>query len=190
MQMRTSIGVGRYSMEDYAGAHSDFDRAIELAPQTHYSYGGRAKCRVELGDWKGAIADATEAIRLDPDHPSAHYTRGRAWMELGDDGQANSDFTRDIALNHDLPHAYARRARCRLRMNDVRGALDDAAMAIQLQSDYAAGHHSHGLALMAAGRTNEALGAYQKAAELYQSQGQTKEYAELQGTLSSMAKST
>lgn len=72
----------RNGIYDYRGAIADYDKAIELEPETDY-YLERASARGAIEDTDGSIADYRHAFDADP---SLETAASLAWA-LGDDGQ-------------------------------------------------------------------------------------------------------
>ena len=61
---------------DYAGALTDFDRAIELNPAYTDAYGARGAVKYNAKKYKEAIADFDQAIALNPGYTYAYWNRG------------------------------------------------------------------------------------------------------------------
>ena len=51
----------------------DFQKAVELNPQTSLSFSGRGWCYKAMENWREAEADFLKAIALDPQNQLAHY---------------------------------------------------------------------------------------------------------------------
>jgi Flp pilus assembly protein TadD len=83
-------GNAKYQAGDKQGAIADFDRVIQLDPQSAEAYRKRGFIKAELGDKKGAIVDYDRAIQLNP--KAANYLeRGNVKAELGDKKGAIAD---------------------------------------------------------------------------------------------------
>jgi tetratricopeptide (TPR) repeat protein len=64
------------SNNDYLGAISDFNKAIELNPKLKNVYFARAQAKEKLEDYRGAISDYNKDIALTPNNPGSYYNRG------------------------------------------------------------------------------------------------------------------
>ena len=109
-------------MKDYAGAVSNFDRAIELDPMNADLYVRRAKMSERLGKVDDALRDLRFALDLKPDAK-------RTWMYLGDVYAATKNhasalecYEKAIALDSGYDDALARMA----VTLDALGRRDDA----------------------------------------------------------------
>jgi tetratricopeptide (TPR) repeat protein len=68
--------------EDYAGAISDFTKALKIDPEYSLAYLERGSYKGRLGEHTEAIADITKAIELDPKYARAYFDRGFNKMGL------------------------------------------------------------------------------------------------------------
>ena len=65
------------------GAIQDYDKAIELNPNSAYAYNNRGYAKFQLQEDYQAIEDYDKAIELDPNYAQAyHYNRGVAKAEF------------------------------------------------------------------------------------------------------------
>lgn len=85
-------------LDDYGQVIADYNKVVELNPETAYVYIRRGSAYQELGDYERAIADYTEAIRLDPDNARAYEGRGWSYRDQGDTNAARADWERAIEL--------------------------------------------------------------------------------------------
>jgi tetratricopeptide (TPR) repeat protein len=70
-------GRAKAALWDNRGAIQDFNRAIELKPDSNAeAYFCRALCKQLLRDLQGEMEDYTSAIRINPNHAAAYYFRG------------------------------------------------------------------------------------------------------------------
>ncbi len=63
-------------------AIAEYNRAIQINPESAWGYYGRAKCYQALGEFECALEDYTESIRLDPDYPEAFSGRAQVHCKL------------------------------------------------------------------------------------------------------------
>eukprot|EP00927_Polykrikos_kofoidii_P032071 TRINITY_DN27425_c0_g1_i2.p1 TRINITY_DN27425_c0_g1~~TRINITY_DN27425_c0_g1_i2.p1 ORF type:complete len:721 (-),score=151.67 TRINITY_DN27425_c0_g1_i2:109-2040(-) len=71
-------------MEDFDEAVTVFSRAIELVPQDHAAWLGRAQVHGHKLEWVAAERDAFRALELDPSCAKASYLRGLSLQQQGD----------------------------------------------------------------------------------------------------------
>ena len=112
-------------------AMTNFERAIEVAPETAAGLVGRAEWWFRHGELQKTIDDATKALSKEPSH-KALTLRGDAWFALGRYDEAIADFTTARRLDDSVAQAYFRRAQQRSQQGDTAGAQADLAMARRL----------------------------------------------------------
>jgi tetratricopeptide (TPR) repeat protein len=112
-------------------AMTNFERAIEVAPDSAAGLVGRAEWWFRQGNLQKTIDDATSALEKEPSH-KALALRGDAWFGLGRYDEAIVDFTTARRLDDTVALAYFRRAQQRSQQGDTAGAQADLAMAQRL----------------------------------------------------------
>jgi tetratricopeptide (TPR) repeat protein len=137
----------RNFLKDYAGAISDYDRAIKLRPRPKdvSVYTNSANAHAKLGDHKGAIAKYNTALKIDPNGVFSLFIyndRGLSYLALGDTKSAIADFNQ----------------------------------AIKLEPESAVSYYNRGLVQRRLGQKQAAISDFQKAAKLYQVNNKTEEY--------------
>ena len=113
-------------------ALSNFERAIEVAPESAAGFVGRAEWWFNQQQYEKAIEDCTAALAKEPSH-KALTIRGDAWFHLGRYDEAINDFTTARRLDDTVAEAYFRRAKLREQAGDAAGAQSDYAMGQRLQ---------------------------------------------------------
>ena len=73
----TNRGNIYFGLGEQETATADFDRAIELNPNSKVAYYNRGLAAFVIGRYDDAIADSSEAIRVDPTMAAAFYNRAR-----------------------------------------------------------------------------------------------------------------
>ena len=63
-----------------------------------------------------------------------------------------------------------------MNLSDNKGAIEDYTKAIELKPDYAGAYYNRAISHKNLGDKNIAIADYQKAADIYQKQGGTKDY--------------
>jgi tetratricopeptide (TPR) repeat protein len=120
-----SRGRIRFRLKDYAGAISDYTKAIELDPNYAEAYYARGLMMHFLKDYLGAITDYTKAIEIYPSHASANYRRGKVKYILEDFKGAVIDYTKAIEVDRHYEKAYKDRAVAKYRLRDYLGSIAD-----------------------------------------------------------------
>jgi len=146
----------------YDKAIADFTQAIRLKPDFAFAYNNRGIAHSDQGDHAKAIADLTEAIRLKPDFAAAYNERGIALADKGDYDRAISDYTEAIRLEPDDAAAYSNRAWAFFRKNSPQKGLADIRKALRLNSNDKYALDTAGHILLALGRIDGAIAAFEK----------------------------
>lgn len=113
-------------------ALSNFERAIEVAPDSAAGFVGRAEWWFNQQQYEKAIEDCTAALAKEPSH-KALTIRGDAWFNLGRYDEAIADFQTARRLDDTVAEAYFRRAKLREQAGDAAGAQSDYAMGQRLK---------------------------------------------------------
>ncbi len=85
-------GFSRAMLDDLTGAIKDFDRAIELAPNSADAYNARGNVNAMAGNQAQSIRDFNRAIRCNRNFADAYYNRAIGRHDLGDRLGAKVDF--------------------------------------------------------------------------------------------------
>jgi len=92
-----------YSIEGYySKAIADFDRVIELQPDSAMGYVSRGNAYALKGDADYAISNYDRAIELQPNHTYIYLSRGSSYVLKRDYDRAIADYDRAIELQPDL----------------------------------------------------------------------------------------
>ncbi|TDG13355.1 tetratricopeptide repeat protein [Seongchinamella unica] len=107
---------------DWAGAHSDLERARALAPDNSDVYVAEARLARSEGRLEDSVAFCDQAIALDPLNQDARSDRARALYYLGKLDESEAAFHSLMALNANHHNAF-----CFLcRIQAARGEVDEA----------------------------------------------------------------
>jgi tetratricopeptide (TPR) repeat protein len=169
-------GLVRYTLGDYHGAIADYDQTIQLKPDLTDAYLGRGLARYASDNHRGAIADYDQALKLKPDSELAYNNRGLARYALKDYQGAIADYDQAIQLKPDFDLAYSNRGLTRYALGDHQGAIADYEYALQFNADYADVYYNRGLLYKQTEAPQAAIADFQKARDLYQQQGKTRDY--------------
>lgn len=113
-----------------------------------------------------------------------YINRGIAKSDLGDKKGAIADYTEAIRVNPKIAFNYDFRGLAKHDLGDYQGAIADYNETVRLRLNAAAPYLHRGLSKKALGDKQGALVDLQKAAQLFQKQGQIDWY---QSTLKSIA---
>ncbi len=148
-------GEARAGLRDFAGAENDFDRALELDPQSSLAWANRGAARIKRGDFKGAMSDLEQAVLLNPAYGDAYLNRGTARVSLGDVQGALQDFTKAVTLQPGSVKALTNRGFAKLILGDPKGALADCDRALALAPEYGKALWGRGSARIRMGNRSE-----------------------------------
>ena len=123
-----------------------YSHAIELNPNSIYTYNNRGVAYGAKGDYDRAIADYTKAIQLNPNYANAYAHRGVAYQKKGEILYAIQDYSTAIGLNPELAEAYTHRGNIYLSKIDIHRAIEDYNAAIKLNSDAGLAYGNCGVA--------------------------------------------
>jgi tetratricopeptide (TPR) repeat protein len=139
-----SRGITKKNRRDYAGAISDYDKAIELNPDYTRSYCNRGFAYGFLDKYTESLSDLDKAIKLDPGYVEAYTLRGITKDDMGDHAGAIADFSKSIELQPDYIVAYHHRGYVRHQTGDYTGAMADFNTAIEIDPTYVVEYQGRG----------------------------------------------
>ncbi|MHC0068213.1 caspase, EACC1-associated type [Nostoc sp. UIC 10890] len=167
-------GYCRAQVADYKGAIEDLDKYIRVNSNDSRAYLNRGFAHASLGNYEQAIADYNKAIEINPQNALAYNNRGLAYANLGNYEQAIADYNKAIEYNNDpLTWPYNNRGWGYYKQNNYEQAIADLNKAIEIDPNYAPAYYNRGVVRSSQGDRQGAIEDYQKAAYLYQKQGQT-----------------
>ena len=112
----------RYYRQDLRGAMSDYDLAIDLAPNNVLGHYNRGLLRAQVGDDNRAIEDFNVVVEYEPDNTMAVFNRALLLMQTGDDAAAEADLDRVLEEYPNFLYGY----QCRADVLRRQGRLDEA----------------------------------------------------------------
>jgi WD40 repeat protein len=123
-------GLQSFYAEDYPGAASKLNAAIEGGRNDATAYHLRGLTNAHLNDQAGAEADFTAAIEGGEQSRDIYATRGSARLSLRKLAVAEEDFTTAIGEKSYDPNLYFSRGEARISLKDYPGAEADFSEAI------------------------------------------------------------
>ena len=99
-------GMNKHKKWNYDGAVTEYEKALELNPQSEEAnfYTGNAKFDME--DFTGAINNYSKLILINSNHKYAYYNRGNAYYHKKEYDLAISDYNRATKINPNITGAY------------------------------------------------------------------------------------
>jgi tetratricopeptide (TPR) repeat protein len=110
---------------DPSQALSDFNKVIELKPDSGPAYNQRAMLRLINNDTAGALKDLDAAIVHNFKDDSVYYLRGQIRWQVGEPNAALSDLDEAIKLNPNNPRAYSTRSDLLIALKELDRAFAD-----------------------------------------------------------------
>ncbi|MEG4350916.1 tetratricopeptide repeat protein [Microcoleus sp. LAD1_D3] len=169
-------GEEKYRKGDRQGAIEDLSKAIQLNPNYAEAYYNRGILRYVSGDNQGAIADFNEVLRINPNLFQAYVNRGNARDDSGDSEGAIADYNEALRINPSDSKAYYNRGVTRSRLGDNQSAIADYNEALRINPNYALAYNGRGNSRAELGDKQGAIQDFQKAADLFQKQGDRDNY--------------
>lgn len=157
-------------LNDVPAALSDFNIAVDLAPNDPEVRSGRGLVRYAMRHLDGALDDFTRAIQLNPTnvlvHAQAYANRGVVLLAGGDAAAAIGDFDAALRLHPGYDNAYTNRGLARRELGDLEGALADYNIAIRLNPNSHDAYNGRGAVRLTRGAAAEALADLNEALRL------------------------
>lgn len=150
----------------FARALGEYNRALELDPQSAWACHDRGVTYAALGDATAALADLEEAERLRLDNVRIMAIRPLVLQGLGRHEDAVAACDRVIALDPVHTGAWACRAHSRHALGDSDGALRDFDRALSIDGEYLWALVHRAEVYRAQGRLDESFAGLDRAVEL------------------------
>lgn len=139
------------------------------------AYINRGVIHFRQQEYNLALESYDRAIEFDPRNIDVYINRGIAYSSQEKHQQAIEDYDKAIALAPNNADAYISRGIAYSAQKEHQKAIADYDKAIALAPNNADAYYAKGFTLaLQEGSRQEAIKAYQKAAELYQEQGKTE----------------
>lgn len=150
-------GVAYSRLNQSKAAIEDFNRSVQLFPESAAVYNNRGTVLLSLGLLQEAIKDFDRALLLAPGYAAAYSNRANTLVKLGDTDAAIRDFGHAARLAPLSPAPLTGRGRLHLSQNRPYAALRDFTRAIAKDAKFAAGYRARAEAKVALERFEEAV---------------------------------
>lgn len=159
---RPHIGKGRLLMmeDDFNGAMTEFNNAVNVATDYAPAYFVRAQLRVTLGLLDDAYSDVSYAITLQPDVGEYYLLQGQILYGKKEWGMARQAF--EVFLQHSTPNpeVYTFLAESYLNLNGADDTIHVSNQALELNPEYAPAWFVQGKAYLLKNDQTNALNAF------------------------------
>ncbi|MEQ9622097.1 TPR end-of-group domain-containing protein [Coleofasciculus chthonoplastes] len=112
-----------------------WEKALDIAPDSHAAWYNRGLALDELGRLEEAIASYDKALQFKPDQDEAWYNRGFALRKLGRFEEAIASYDNALQIQPDDTTSIYNKACCLALQNKIAIALENLQQAIALNSD-------------------------------------------------------
>jgi tetratricopeptide (TPR) repeat protein len=150
-------GVAYSRLNQPRAAIDDFNRSVQLFPESPSVYNNRGNVLLAIGHAQEAVKDFDRAIQLAPGYAAAYSNRANALARLGDNDGAARDFAHAVRLTPASAAPLAGRGRFHLAHNRPNAALRDFSRAIAKDAKFGAGYKARAEAKIALERFEEAI---------------------------------
>ncbi len=150
-------GVAFARLNQSRVAIDDFNRAVQLSPETASIYNNRGNVLLTIGFGREAVKDFDRALLLAPGYAAAYSNRANALARLGENDAAVRDFSHAIRLVPQNAAALTGRGRLHLSQNRPHAALRDFSRAVGHDARFGAGYKARADAKLALLRFDEAI---------------------------------
>ena len=125
-------GLAKINLDDYQGAESDCDAAIQRNPFVVGAYQIRGLARIRQNKFDEAIEDYKTAIKYDPENVVLWHNLSLCHIQKEDYEAAKEDLGTLLTIAPKYTRAYLMRGEVSLKQNDTIQALRDFDKAIDM----------------------------------------------------------
>lgn len=158
-------GVAYLIKGDFAQAHRDFDKSIELDPKNYSSYFNKAFAYAGANDHDNAIRFHDKSLAIKKTAQGLNG-RGVSWRSKGDSVRALADFDEAIRVDATFPNSYINLSGLYADRGEFERSLVYCDQAIRLLPNSAESYHNRALILYHKGDYDSALIDLEKAVAL------------------------
>jgi len=161
-----ALGMEYYEQGKYDEAIAEFQRAIELDPDSSESHRNLGAAYLEQGKLDEAVASYEKAIELDPGFGEAYGDLAAAYIDLGKLAEAVAAGDKAIALAPEYANAHYNLGLTYANQGRFEKAITEYKEAIRINPDDAITHNNLGIAYYEQGQTEEAIAEWEEAIKL------------------------
>ncbi len=125
-------GLAKYSLGDFDGAISDFNKSIEINPYFSYNYQYRGICKSQIKQYSAALQDFSDAIHRGPNNADVYVNRGTTKLQLEMYEKAITDFDTAIILDSKNEMAFLNKGFALYKLDRMEEALDEINKSIRV----------------------------------------------------------
>jgi len=159
-------GIAYQERGDFDRAIADFDRAIELRPDTSKAFYNRAISYLRKGEFERSVKDFDRVVQLTPDYAPGFRNRGNAYRGLLAFDRAIQDYDQALKLSPEYAVAFSNRGVAYMNKEMYDRAIEDFDHAVRLKPDEGRSYRDRGSALFDKGEFKRAAQDLTKATEL------------------------
>jgi tetratricopeptide (TPR) repeat protein len=159
-------GLTFFNLELYDAALTEFNKAVQLAPNFAGAYTNRGLVNDKLRRHQDALNDHNRAIGIDVGYANAWYNRGYTLGELGRCDESIRDYSQAIQIDPGNANTWFNRGNQYYSLKCYPEALTDYDRAIALDPAHAEAHHNRGYVHFDAGDNLEAVRNFSSAIRL------------------------
>ena len=125
-------GLAKINLDDFQGAETDCDLAIQRNPFVVGAYQIRGLARIRQNKFDGAIGDYRTALKYDPENVVLWHNLTLCHIQKEDYDEAKEDLGKLLTIAPRYTRAYLMRGEVYLKQNDTIQALNDFEKAIDI----------------------------------------------------------
>lgn len=168
-------------LEKYQKAIADYHQAIEIDPNYYNAYLHLGNIYNQLKQYQKAISHYHKAIDLHPQYALAYNNMGNVYYDLEQYQKAIAQYTRALEIDRNWGNAgpetaYDSRGDAYYNLEKYQNALSNYDSAVRVNSRYADAYYMRGQLYKKRGNPYTARSNLERAAELYQKQGNREWY--------------
>jgi lipoprotein NlpI len=159
-------GIAYQDRGDFDRAIADFDRVVELRPDTSKAFYNRAISYLRKGEFERAIKDFDRVVQLTPDYAPGFMNRGNAYRSLLAFDRAIQDYDQAIRLAPEYAVAFSNRGVAYMNKELYDRAIEDLDKVVRSKPDDGRSYRDRGSALYDKGEFKRAVQDLVKATDL------------------------
>ena len=159
-------GIIYYTQGKLELALADYNRALELNPESASAYGNRGNLYSEQGKLELALADYNRVLEINPESAYAYNNRGTIYYTQGKLELALADYNRVLEINPKDSKGYNNRGNLYSEQGKLELALADFNRALEINPESVDVYYNRGLVYKKQGKLKLVLADLNRALEL------------------------